>query len=106
MLRYRTLMLAEALFTSALQPSQHPDRQQVRRAIASELVRCRVSGCVAEVACKFGEHPDEAAERMRWALRTVANCGDWGYARLTVLRGRGPRGRPSTATFHISCATE
>ncbi|MFG1954662.1 hypothetical protein [Micromonospora sp. NPDC048830] len=100
------MLLAEALFASALQPSQHPDRQQVRRAIAGELVHRRVSGRVREVAYEFGEHPEEAAERMRWALRTVADCGDWGYARLAVLRGRGPRRRSSTETFHINFATD
>ncbi|MFG3422978.1 hypothetical protein [Micromonospora sp. NPDC048063] len=106
MLRYRTVLLAEALFASALQPSRHPDRQQVRRAIAGELVRRRVAGCVAEVAYEFGEHPEEAAERMRWALRTVADCGDWGYARLAVLRGRVPRGRSSTETLRINFASD
>ncbi|GAA2718757.1 hypothetical protein GCM10010429_43590 [Micromonospora olivasterospora] len=40
------------------------------------------------------------------ALRTVADCGHWGYARLAVLRGRGPRSRSSTETFHINFATD
>ena len=60
---------AEALFSSALQPSDMPTAIQVRAAIdASVLARHGVDGCAAVLAAEYGEHPEAAAERMRWAL--------------------------------------
>lgn len=62
---------AEALFASALQASQAPSPVQVRAAVTSTLRRFGVKGCAARVAGEFGEHPETAASRMSWALRTV-----------------------------------
>ncbi len=64
---------AEALFVSALQPSENPQPAQVIAAIKVELERrggCR--GCAAECAAEFGHHPEAAISRMRWALAKVA----------------------------------
>ena len=63
---------AEALFVSALQRSEQPSARQVRQAIATTLRRVGDQGCAGQVAQEFGEHPDLAVARMRWARRAVA----------------------------------
>jgi hypothetical protein len=64
---------AEALFASTLQPSERASSAQVAAAIGTSLLahggEC---GCAAAVAAEFGDHPDVAIARMRWALRLVA----------------------------------
>jgi hypothetical protein len=62
---------AEALFASALQRSDNPSAGQVRRAIAAAVRAYGGLGCVQRVAQEFGDHPEAAVERMRWA-RAVA----------------------------------
>ena len=62
---------AEALFASALQPSGSPPAEQVRRVVATTLRRLGSSGCAARTAAEFGDHPETAAARMRWALATI-----------------------------------
>jgi hypothetical protein len=62
---------ADALFASALQRSDHPTFDQVRQAIAAAAAAYGSFGCAARVAQAFGEHPETAVPRMRWA-RTLA----------------------------------
>ncbi|GAA4707778.1 hypothetical protein [Phytohabitans rumicis] len=63
---------AEALFASDLQPSDRPTPAQVARAIrASLLSRGGARGCAAVLAAEYGEHPEAAAIRMRWALELL-----------------------------------
>jgi hypothetical protein len=64
------LVRAEALFASTLQSSELPTADQVRRAVSATLHRLGARGCAALLAGEFGEHPDIAAARMTWALRT------------------------------------
>ena len=64
-------MLAEALFASPLQPSDHPDQSQIQAAIAASLQTLGPSGCAAVMAQEFGDYPDTAVARMRWALTLV-----------------------------------
>jgi len=60
---------AEALFSSPLQPSDSPTSPQIRAAIRASLRAHRgVRGCASALAAEYGEHPETAAERMRWAL--------------------------------------
>ena len=60
---------AEALFAGYLQPSDHPTSAQVRAAVRDSLRRLGgQGGCAAVRATAYGDHPDTAAERMRWAL--------------------------------------
>ena len=68
------LVRAEALFASTLQSSESPTTDQVRRAVSSTLHRLGATGCVARLADEFGEHPDIAAARMTWALRTTEHA--------------------------------
>jgi uncharacterized membrane protein len=64
---------AEALFVSPLQPTDSPTPTEVRSAIvASFRAYGGAAGCAARCAAEYGEHPDEAADRMRWALAVVA----------------------------------
>ncbi len=63
---------AEALFVSETQPSDGLTAEQVRAAVQAAVRRHRVRGCAGLVAYEFGEHPDVAAARMRWANTTVA----------------------------------
>jgi hypothetical protein len=58
---------ADALFASALQRSDEPSADQVRRAIASAVAAFGIRGCAARVAQAYGEHPEIAVLRMRWA---------------------------------------
>jgi hypothetical protein len=64
----------DALFASALQRSEHPDAVQVRRAVAAAVRQYGDCGCAAQVAQEYGEHPEIAADRMRWARRAVAEA--------------------------------
>jgi hypothetical protein len=63
---------ADALFVSALQRSGQLSADQVRQAIAAAVGAFGIPGCVERVAQEFGDHPETAAARMRWA-RTVAD---------------------------------
>ena len=65
---------ADALFASALQRSDEPSPGQVRRAIAAAVAAYGGSGCAARVAQAFGEHPETAVTRMRWARTLVARA--------------------------------
>ena len=63
---------AEALFVSDLQPSQRPTPRQVATAVLASLrARGGATGCAAAVAAEYGEHPETAVARMRWALALV-----------------------------------
>lgn len=63
---------ADALFASILQRSDNPSAGQVEKAIAAAVRAYGGVGCVQRVAQEFGDHPEAAVDRMRWA-RTVAD---------------------------------
>jgi hypothetical protein len=66
---------AEALFASDLQPSEFPTVEQVACAIDVSLrTRGGAEGCAAVVAAEYGDHPETAALRMRWALSLATSC--------------------------------
>jgi hypothetical protein len=78
---------ADAVFASALQRSAEPTAGQVRQAMAEAVRAFGSRGCAARVAQEFGDHPETAAARMRWA-RTVA---DQAFAtRRAPVRGEAP----------------
>jgi hypothetical protein len=64
---------ADALFASPLQRCYEPSAGQVRQAIATTIGAYGARGCAARVAQAYGEHPDIALTRMRWALAVVAS---------------------------------
>ncbi|WP_131737256.1 hypothetical protein [Actinomadura roseirufa] len=71
-----TTDLAEILFSSGLQASDHPSAEQVRLAIDARLCACGGdrSVCTGLVAQEAGDHPETYAPRMRWALSTVSQA--------------------------------
>jgi hypothetical protein len=69
----------DALFASPLQRSDDPGARQVQQAVAAAIAAYGGPGCVARVAQSFGEHPETAITRMRWARAMVA--GAFGSAR-------------------------
>jgi hypothetical protein len=75
---------ADALFASALQISDEPSAVQVKQAIDAATSTLGDMGCAARVAQEFGEHPETAVTRMRWAKAEVAGVfgsreSDLGY---------------------------
>jgi hypothetical protein len=62
---------ADALFASSLQPSGSPSASEVRVAVAASIRAFGSRGCAGRVAQEFGDHPETAALRMRWALGVV-----------------------------------
>ena len=65
---------ADALFASVLQCSDEPSQDQVRQAIAVSIGAIGDLGCAARVAQAYGEHPETAVIRMRWARTAVAGA--------------------------------
>jgi hypothetical protein len=55
------------LFASMLQRSDEPSAGQVRQAVAAALRAYGGRGCAERVAQEFGDHPETAVARMRWA---------------------------------------
>jgi hypothetical protein len=64
----------DALFVSALQCSQAPSTDQVRQAIDAAVRALGYSGCAGRVAQEFGDHPETAVARMRWARATARSA--------------------------------
>jgi len=63
---------ADALFVSALQRSDAPGADQIRQVIDAAVRAFGYSGCAGRVAQEFGDHPETAAARMRWARETLS----------------------------------
>ena len=64
--------VCEALFASSLQPSDAPTAEAVAAAIGRTVRQLGPAGCAGQVAQEFGDHPETAADRMRW-VRQLAN---------------------------------
>ena len=65
---------ADALFASPLQRSDEPSAEQVRRAVAGTVREFGSRACAERVAQEFGDHPEMAVARMRWALRVTSTA--------------------------------
>src|SRR5262252_3973089 len=61
----------DALFASMLQRSDGPSAGQVRKAVAAAVRAYGSQGCAERVALEFGDHPETAVARMRWAREVV-----------------------------------
>src|SRR6478672_12553452 len=75
---------ADALFASPLQRSDAPSPAQVHQAIAAAVAAFGIRGCAARVAQAYGDHPETAVLRMRWARAAVA--GEAGAVRAQPAR--------------------
>jgi hypothetical protein len=62
---------ANALFVSGLQRSGNPSADQVRKAVDAAIRKYGDTGCAARAAQEFGDHPETAVIRMRWAIAVV-----------------------------------
>ncbi len=68
--------VCEALFASQLQPSDAPTAEAVTEAIGRTLRELGPARCSGRVAQEFGDHPEAAADRMRWVRHLVTElCG-------------------------------
>jgi hypothetical protein len=91
-----TAARAEALFVSDLSVTQQPTGVVVEAAIKNALqTRGGVRGCAAEVAAAFGDYPELAVGRMRWARGIVEDLYEHRMPRrphrAARLTGSGPR---------------
>lgn len=63
---------AAALFASDLPAGSRPSGPDIEAAIAGAVRACGgVHGCVAVMAAAYGDYPEIAASRMRWARGVV-----------------------------------
>ena len=60
-----------ALFVSPLQRSECPSPGQVREAVRHAVGELGSRGCAGGMAQEFGDHPEVAVPRMRWARQVV-----------------------------------
>jgi hypothetical protein len=72
---------ADAVFVSALQRGDHPSAREVRQAVAAAVQAFGPRGCAGRVAQEFGDHPETAVTRMRWARQVAGKTfGELGPA--------------------------
>jgi hypothetical protein len=62
----------EALFASGLQRSDAPDAETVADVISRTVRQFGSRGCASRMAQEFGDHPEAAADRMRWVRQLVS----------------------------------
>src|SRR5579864_6540532 len=72
--RTTSAVRADALFVSVMQRSDEPSGDQVRKAIAAAVRAYGDRGCAERVAQEFGDHPETAVSRMRWARAAAAEA--------------------------------
>jgi hypothetical protein len=63
---------ADALFASPVQRSDEPSAAQIQQAIIAAVRAFGAVGCAARVAHAYGDHPEIAAARMRWARAAIS----------------------------------
>ena len=88
---------ADALFVSALQRSDDPSTGQVRNAIAAAFHEFGGQGCAEQVAQEFGDHPETAVVRMRWARALAGEACRSCFARCSCVRARVRTGTPRSS---------
>jgi len=65
---------ADALFVSALQRCDYPSAEEVRQVVAEAVEAFGQRGCAGRVAQEFGDHPETAITRMRWARQVAGKA--------------------------------
>src|SRR3954451_16692503 len=74
-----------ALFVSDVSVHDHRTHDEIEAVIRRSLRTHGASrGCTADVAAAYGDHPELAAPRMRWARAVVESH----YGRVTHVRRR------------------
>ena len=87
----------EALFASGLQRSDTPDAEMVAEVISHTVRQLGTRGCASRMAQEFGDHPEMAADRMRWVRQLVGEVSAPAIARR-ASRGRRPPADPCRGT--------
>ncbi len=64
-------LLADAIFASGLQRCDEPSVSRVRQSATAAIRAFGYPGCAGRVAQEFGDHPETAVIRMRWARAVV-----------------------------------
>ena len=97
---------AEAIFATELQRGDKPSAGQVRQAVAAAIGAFGYAGCAERVAQEFGDHPETAVIRMRWARAVVRETfadsapepgSRAGAGALLIVRPRLPAGQASAS---------
>jgi hypothetical protein len=78
-----SVIRADALFVSAVQRGDHPGAQEVRQAVAGAVEAFGQRGCAGRVAQEFGDHPETAVTRMRWAHQVAGQVFGTSHAIFT-----------------------
>ena len=81
----------EALFASGLQRSDAPDAGMVAEVISRAVRQLGTRGCAGRMAQEFGDHPEMAADRMRWVRQLVGEVSAAGH-RVATEPGRSAAG--------------
>src|SRR5262245_14818443 len=81
---------ADALFVSALQRCDQPSAGQVQQAVTAAVRVFGPRGCAERVAQEFGDHPEAAVARMRWARELAGEAGAHLAAGAPTLRSPRP----------------
>jgi hypothetical protein len=92
--------VTDALFASALQRSDKPSACQIDQAVAAAIRAFGELGCAARVAQAYGEDPETAVTRMRWARAAVARAFSAPLSDTT----RGPWAGQHAAPSLLRCA--
>jgi hypothetical protein len=79
----------EALFVSGLQRSDAPTAAALAELVSRTVRELGVRGCACRMAQEFGDHPEAAADRMRWIRELVSEVSV-----LPPPRRPRPGGRP------------
>ncbi len=64
---------SEALFASPLQATDAVTAEMAVAAIRHTIHRLGPEGCACRMAQEFGDHPEEARDRMRWARQVTSD---------------------------------
>src|SRR5262245_37119387 len=93
-----TAARAAALFVSSLSATGDPTGAQIEAAIQHSLLTHGGSrGCAADVAAAYGDYPELAVTRMRWARRVGVVL----YGRQVLAQRRS---RIAPARLHLAAA--
>src|SRR5260370_28803846 len=90
---------ADALFVSALQRGDELNTSEIQRAVMVALDAYGEAGCAERVAQEFGDHPETAAVRMRWARASVPILEGQsvpGIRRMSAADSSAPGGNAAT----------
>ena len=91
--------LCEALFASPLQPSDALTAETVAEAISSTVRRLGSPGCASHMAQEFGDHPDAAANRMRWIRHLTGDLDRCQYFPTAVPPANAATGPAMTPAY-------